>query len=185
MYRINVYPEYERKRRDRRSSHVHGTLLGLLFGACLLLIGGLMLSAHLLQVRAEALRASTLRLTTLVETTAAARPEIQTAQSLLRLRKGRIDWSPKLAAVADQIGPTIQLTRVDGQFQTKGTPAVLRLTGAVAERTTQLEHISQFMTALAEDRRIAQELPSVQLGNLKGSEDGRFVITCTAGEGGS
>jgi len=185
MYEINLYPEYERKLRESRHQRIHGAIFGASFGVSALILLVLFLSSHLLRERVEILRESTARMAALVEGSAQSEPELPAAKELLRLRQRRIDWSPKLAALAEVTDPTITLTRVDGRLPAKGISASLELMGELGPRATHLEQVSAFMNSLASDQRVSLQLPAVELGNLKGSEDGRFMVTCAPGEGGS
>ena len=184
MFKISLYPEYHLKKRAARQRTVRMALLLGLLGLEVALIGSLVLSASLLQEQTAAARHALPRLSEQLRTVDEMQPEVELAQQILKLRSARIDWSPKLAALGQQIDPSLRLVEVTGQAAAEKRPARLEMGGEVRERDANLEQVSKFIDELRADQRITADFTGIRLGTLKGGTANRFRVICTR-QGGS
>jgi hypothetical protein len=184
VYRINLYREYFEKKRRARAQMLGTGLAAGVIGIEILLIGTLAVSAVLLGEQTRDLREEVARLNTRLQAQATPRPEIETARQILELRQSRVDWSPKLAGLADGIDRSLIVLDLTGQAGQGGRPSQLALTGTVRSSVGQMEAVARFMEALRSDRRIKSDLPEVKLGTLEGAETGKFEVICSAPVGG-
>jgi hypothetical protein len=104
---------------------------------------------------------------------------------MLTIRGTRIDWSPKLAALGEGIGPSLLLDRIAGQMAAEKRSAQLELTGDVRGKSAELEDVSAFIEALRSDGRVSVDFPHIELGTLKGGGEKSFRLTCEPEEGDS
>ena len=178
MYKVNLYPEYFDRRREARQRVILTGALSALAALGLLLIVSLAVSARLLEERAGQLRAEIPKLESQLQAAQAPNPDFDTAQQLLKLRQDRLAWSPKLAALATGIGPSIRLLEVTGSSKRKGEPPKLSLVGVTAHSRAGMEPVVAFMDALRSEPTVSTDLPNIQLENLKGGGSSRFRIVC-------
>jgi hypothetical protein len=178
MYRINLYPEYQDKRRAaRRRASATAGLLGLL-GLEVLMVGALVLSDKLLSDQANALREELPQLTVSLQTVSRERPELDLALELLAVRTGRIDWSPMLAALADSGDKMLTFVELKGESVTKHRGASLVLSGEALGSEEHLEQVAAFMERLRRDERLSGVFGDIALGNIRGGGSGEFDLIC-------
>lgn len=180
MYRINLYPEAEERRREGQRRVGRTLLVSLLIGlevVLLLLVG---LSGVLLREQASTLRAEVERLSARAARVSQPSPELETSREILAARVVRIDWSPKLAALRRAIAPSLLLTEMSAQVGEKGRPTRLELSGTVRAGGGQMEPVSGFLESLRNDPSVADDFPVIKLGTLEGGGSSRFEIVCEA-----
>jgi hypothetical protein len=135
-------------------------------------------SGTLLGERTRTLNAEIVRLAEDLRALSTPRPELEVARALADIRKARLDWSPKLSAIACRITPALRLIEMSGRPAGRGQIAVLDLTGVVRGTGAPMEPVAAFIDAIKADSTIVFELPHVRLGTLEGSESGLFKIVC-------
>ncbi len=183
MYRINLYPEFLSQKREGQRRTVRTAVLSVVVGLEVFLVGAQALSGVLLGSRAASLRAEIARLTRRIEAGSRPLPGFHVAQAMARVRMGRVDWSPKLAALSDRLGPSLQLTRVTGSVGRKNLPARFEIEGTVRGGGRPLQDVSAFLAGLRADRRVTGEFPDINVGNIGGRSADQFKVVCTpAGE---
>jgi hypothetical protein len=178
MYRINLYREYFEKRRRGRQRAVRAGVLTGIIGVGVFFLITLVLSGVLLGERARDLRGEVERLSSHVRAGTRPQSELDLARETVRIRDARVDWSPKVAALSQQIDSRLQLIQMTGQSAGMGRPARLSLIGIWQGADTPMEPVSRFMERLRSDPRISQDFPDIELGTVQGGESNRFQITC-------
>jgi Tfp pilus assembly protein PilN len=175
MYRINLYPELVEKRRQRRRQALRTASLAMILGLEGLCVISLFLSGLLLRERAKSLRREAQSISAQSQRRAAADKRIDAALELLRVRDGRIVWSPKLAALSRLIDPGLRLQECSGST---GNKTNLDLTGVLRSGGSDLQPVSRFIKALQGEPAVTTDLPQVMLGNLGGGDAGGFRVVC-------
>jgi Tfp pilus assembly protein PilN len=178
MYRINLYPEYQEKRRRGGRRMLRTGLLTVLVAAETVLVVALVISGTLLGERAGQLKAEIARLTGEASGGAAPPAEMNTAVELLEIRRGRLDWAPMLAAIADTIDPRLILTSISARTAGRQGNPRLEVTGTLRGASPDMQAVPRFMDALRVAPPIRESLPEVQLGTMEGGAEGRFTIVC-------
>ncbi len=182
MYRINLHPEFEAGKAATRQRAVLTGLAVALLGAEALLVGGLLLSASLLDERVEAAREATSRLEArLQERPALPARDLALGRAILQVRSGRIDWSPKLAAVGERIGPQLVLEELKGRAAGTRAGAELEMTGRFRSSGNDFEAADRFVGELRQDERFAGVFPRCDLQNVGGRGSG-FTVVCRPAE---
>jgi hypothetical protein len=178
MYRINLFPEALEKRKEGRRRVGRTLIVSALIGleAVLLLLVGL--SGLLLREQASSLRADVERLATRSSRVSQPSPELEITRAMLSTRAGRIDWSPKLAALPRAIDASLLLTEVTAQTGEKGRPTRLEITGSIRSEGGGMEPVSRFLESLRSDPFLADDFPVIKLGTIEGEGAGRFQILC-------
>jgi len=182
MYRISLYPEYHQKKRRAKLRLVRTTLLIGLLGLEFTLVGSLVMSAALLREQTSDYREGVARLAAFAQEAGQPDPLLETARQILNVRSSRIDWSPKLTALAAGISPSLQLDRVAGQCAAPKQSAQLEMTGGMRGGDVRLEDVSSFMEVLRSDSRITWDFPHIELGTLKGGSASNFRLLCVPQE---
>lgn len=177
-YRINLYPEYFERRRAARTRLWFTSLLATLAGVGILLIAALFVSAYLLQERCASLEGEIQRLSEQVAHESRPGPELEVARQMLDLRRKRLDWSPKLAALSRRIGSSVKLQEVTGETARKGQPTRLELVGVTAGEGIRMEPVQTFIDGLRADPAMTEDFANIKLENVKGGGSGRFQIVC-------
>ncbi|MBD3237610.1 MAG: hypothetical protein GF330_12970 [Candidatus Eisenbacteria bacterium] len=184
MYRINLYPEYEEKQQRARQRSLRLALLAALVVGELALAGVLAISGALLTDRAGALRERVARLEQFAERTPQQEADLGAVRELLRRRLQRVDWSPKLAALAEHAREPLRLTGLSGEVSRKHERQLLQIEGGYRGDAGAAEPILRLTGALERDSRLGSDFPSVRLETIDWSGPGRFQIVCE-GEAGS
>jgi len=182
MYRINLYPEYVERRHVARWRMGRTALVTAVLAFEFILVIALLITGLLLKEQADGLRVEIGRLSQRVDAASGQRPEIDVAMRMMQLRLGRIDWSPKLASVSQQIDWTLRLTELMGQTEGRGRRAGLELKGVIRTGGAEMQPVSLFMDAIRNDPRISVDFPVVKLGNLEGAGSARFQVLCAKGK---
>jgi hypothetical protein len=144
-----------------------------------LLILILAVSGWILRERAQALHSENAQLETRLQAASPPGPGLQVAREMMLVRLQRIDWTPKLAAISEDIPPGLRLDQITGQFGIKGAPR-LELKGHVRAGAADMPSVSRIMEAFGRDRRISESFPETKLQTLEAGEGGRFLIACEA-----
>jgi hypothetical protein len=178
MYRINLYPDYQHNRRLARFRALTMGVLAILLGFEILLVGVLIVSDHLLSERVALLRDDMPVLSARVQSLTHPRPDLDLARELIAHRSGRIDWSPKLAAISEHCGASLQFREVEGRARTQHEQPLLRIRGEAKKYINSLEAVTDFMQRLRRDERLHAEFDDIGLGNIRDGESGEFEVSC-------
>lgn len=178
MYRINLYPDYQRNRSLARARTLTMGILIIMLGIEILLVGVLLVSDNLLRERAALLRDEMPTLGARLQNVTRPRPELALAQELLVIRSGRIDWSPKLAAIADNCEASLQFREVEGRARSQHEQPRLVIRGQTKRYANSLESVTQFLQRLRRDERLRTEFDAIALGNIRDAESGEFEVNC-------
>jgi len=182
VYRINLYPEYVERRRVARERVGRTALVTIVVALELVLVVALAITGLLLREQAGGLGSEVERLQQQIDRVSGQRPEMDIALQMLEIRRGRIDWSPKLASLSQQIGGSLRLTELTGQTKGRGHDTSLELLGVIRTGGADMQPVSVFIDSLRADPRIGADFPSVRLGNLEGGGSARFQVLCGRGK---
>lgn len=182
MYRINLYPEYESRRRTLRLRAASTAFLFSLLGLEALLVGAIALSGNLLGERIDDLEQNVTRLQTRLATETRERPELRLALDRLEIRASRMDWSPKLVALSDHIGEDLALAELQGRAGGRRDKASLVVSGRYRDERATIETVSAYLARLREDPRLNDAFDDISLGNIRGDGRGEFDLLCTREE---
>lgn len=178
MYRINLYPDHGQKKRLRRSRSVTMAALLALLGVEVLLVGVLVVSDRLLSERESSLRSELPAIRAKVEATDRPRPELDLALAMLSVRNGRLDWTPKLASIADQLADDLRFTEVEGRAGAKRERPRLVIHGEAKRRADSLAEVNVYMQRLREVHALKPDFPEISLGNISGDGSREFEVAC-------
>lgn len=182
MYKINLYPEYEgRRRAAKKRAAATAALLGLL-GIEMLMVGALILSDTLLRDQARTLQAEMPQLTMTLQTASRERPELDLALELLGVRSSRVDWTPMLAAVAENGDRKLVFAEISGEAANKHRTARLSINGEVLGKGEHLEQVSAYLERLRNDERLSAVFDDIALDNIHGDGSGEFDLVCQPAE---
>lgn len=185
MYRINLHPEYEERRRRTRQGLLQTVLFSVLLGCQLLLVGSLILSAVLLDEQVGILTSAVPRLERSVADTIDAGRDRHLARQLFQVRDQRIEWSPILVAMAEVIPDSLEVVSIEGVSATPKDPASLLIRGHGDEPRARLDQVTRFIEGLRQDPRVVDRFSDIRLGTIKGDEAGQFQVICSPGGGGT
>ncbi len=178
MYRINLYPEYQHNRRLAKARTLTMGVLVILLGLEIMLVGVLLVSDRLLRERAALLRDDMPVLSARVQSLTHPRPELDLARELIAYRSGRIDWSPKLAALSEHCGSSLLFIEVQGRGRSQHEQPRLMIRGEARRHANSLEAVTEFMQRLRRDDRLRGEFDDIGLGNISDGESGEFEVSC-------
>jgi len=184
MYRVNLYREYFVRRRSLRGRAARTALLAGLLTAEVILVGLLTVSALLLTEHARSLRGEISRRSVVVSADTLTTRQLETARALVKIKAGRIVWSPKLSALAGQIDPSISLDQVVGQSAQRAQRARLSTVGIIRDQAAGMAPVSAFIDKLRGDPRITEDFPRIHLETIEGGGASHVQVICeTAGSG--
>jgi Tfp pilus assembly protein PilN len=167
-YQVNLYPERLQRAAVVRKGILRGSVLGIVVGVDLLLIGFLVISGFQVRGRVNDLRASI----ALLESRTREAPETsggRIARQLVQTRLNRVDWATTLDAVARALPNDLILTKIDtGTGRGRGNLDGVNLEGSVLGGSRDLTSVMVFMKALRESPLVARQYPSVDLGTASG-----------------
>jgi uncharacterized small protein (DUF1192 family) len=178
MYRINLYPEFVQKRAQRRRRLLRTTLVAVVTALDAALVVTLVMTGVLLAERTSRLKDEVARLDAALQRASQPQPAADAARELLEIRRGRLDWTPKLAACGEAIDSMLLLTGMDARSAGRGGEARLEVTGLLCGTPPDVQAVPRYMEALRADPRIRENFSEVQLGTMEGGADGRFRISC-------
>jgi Tfp pilus assembly protein PilN len=167
-YQVNLYPERLQRAAVVRKGILRGSVLGIVVGVDLLLIGFLVISGFQVRGRVSDLRASIALLES--RTNKAAEPAGgKIARQLVQARLNRVDWATTLDAVARALPNDLILTKIDtGTGRGRGNLDGVNLEGRVLGGSRDLTPVMVFMKALRESPQVARQYPSIDLGTASG-----------------
>jgi Tfp pilus assembly protein PilN len=167
-YQVNLYPERLQRAAVVRKGILRGSVLGIVVGVDLLLIGFLVISGFQVRGRVSDLRESI----ALLESRTREAPETsggRIARQLVQTRLNRVDWATTLDAVARALPNDLILTKIDtGTGRGRGNLDGVNLEGSVLGGSRDLTSVMVFMKALRESPLVARQYPSVDLGTASG-----------------
>jgi Tfp pilus assembly protein PilN len=167
-YQVNLYPERLQRAAVVRKGILRGSVLGIIVGVDLLLIGFLVISGFQVRGRVSDLRESI----ALLESRTREAPETsggRIARQLVQTRLNRVDWATTLDAVARALPNDLILTKIDtGTGRGRGNLDGVNLEGSVLGGSRDLTSVMVFMKALRESPLVARQYPSVDLGTASG-----------------
>ena len=182
MYRINLYPEYVERRRVARERVGRTALVTAVVALELVLVVALAITGLLLREQVGGLRSEVERLQQQINRVSVQRPEIDVAVQMMEIRRGRIDWSPKLASLSQKIGRSLRLTELTGQTKGRGRDTSLELLGVIRTGGADMQPVTVFIDSLRGDPWMGADFPFVRLGNLEGGGSTRFQVLCGKGK---
>jgi Tfp pilus assembly protein PilN len=176
VFRVNLYAE-----RSERRAAARGRLLRAAAEAALVSVAGLVvttivISGLLLRERESALAADVARLNELLAPAPASDQEMGLAREIFAVRRARIEWSPKLAALAEAVDDGLVLDSFQGQSPQERIPAAFEIEGGGPDGDVDLDKVSAFVARLREDRRVTDGFAAVKLGNIRSGNDGFLVV---------
>jgi hypothetical protein len=178
MYRINLYPELEERRRLAKTGLLQTILLTVTSGLGIILIILITMSGFLLRERVVASRAEIRQMETRVSTESAPNDGAETAAEMMLIRTRRIDWSPKLAALAAGIPPSLKLQNLSANATERKRKASLEISGVILGSGADLGSVIAYVDDLKRDPRVTRDFSAVSLGSLGGSGQDLFHIVC-------
>ncbi len=181
MYRINLYPEHLANRQRARQRVARVGLFSLLLAIEALLLVAMAVSSYLLRDQSRTLQTEVQRLEARVAGQPADDAALGPARELVGIRRARIDWAPKLAALSETIDPALRIVTIEGTLPDKNRPRQLKLTGLSRDESSQREGVARFIDALRADRRIVADFPVIRLGTIQSGESSRFEVVGESG----
>ena len=112
-YHVNLYPERLQRAAVVREGILRGSVLGIVVGVDLLLIGFLIISGFQVRGRVRDLRVAVAALETHTHE-APETAEGRIARQLVQARLSRVDWATTVDAVARTLPNDLILTKIDG-----------------------------------------------------------------------
>lgn len=178
MYSINLYPEYAAHRLVARRRVGRAALLAVLLGLQGGLVGALIVSGLMFGEQAASLRAAAERQRAQASLAPATAAEWDLQQRLFSVRTARIDWSPKLAAVSNEILPALRLSGLEGSVAQKGKPARLLVAGVLRDPAAGAEILTNFSDKLRASNPIRSDFPEIALETVASGSANEFVVAC-------
>ncbi|MBU0741222.1 hypothetical protein KKG45_05120 [bacterium] len=182
MYKINLYPEYRDNRKAARARTASTAILFSLLGLEVLMVGALLLSDSLLREQSGSLQTELQQLEQRLASESLDRPELRYALDLLEVRSSRIDWSPKFASLAENIGESLMLAELEGRAYTRQERASLVISGQYKDEQASLASVSGFLDRLRGDVRLKGDFPKITFGNIRSDGKGEFDLLCAPEE---
>jgi hypothetical protein len=177
MFKVNLYPEREEKRRlARRKAMTTAAISGVL-GINAVLVGSLILGATLLQERCRTLGDEVARLQAIADRKGTKAPGLELTRELFQLRQERVEWSPLLASIAENIPSSLVLEEIQGQTTHGRMQSRFDMNGLGRGGTVAMADVSGFVNHLRDDPRVNRAFPDVALGSVR-SETGEFQVVC-------
>lgn len=177
MFRVNLYTEREEKRRRARRQAMTTAAISGVLGVNAVLVGSLILGASLLQERCHTLGDEVSRLRTIAEKTGTKAPGLELTRELFQLRRERVEWSPLLASIAENIPSSLMLEDIQGQTTHGRMQSHFDMNGVARGGTAAMADMSGFVNHLRDDPRVNLAFPNVALGSVR-SETGEFQVVC-------
>jgi hypothetical protein len=185
VYRINLHPEFAERRRAAKQRRVEFFWVVVLLAMAVILVSTTVMNTIVLDEQTRSLDESLPRLSQMVDSLSATQPEVSLARELIAVRERRVDWSPQLAAVSQEIPNSLTLSRVSGRTATQSQPARFILEGEVRSGKNPLNEVSAFVDSLRNDQRVVRNFPAIKVGRIKERDSGQFELICESVEGGT
>ena len=180
VFRINLNTERRERAVARRRHARLAAAAAASLGLQAVLLGIAVLSVDLLRNRRDALAADIPRLEALAGATDDG--DLAAWRALAKVRRERVDWTPRLAAVGELIDRDVVLTSVRADAPTRKSGAILEFSGIAAGGGADLSGVSRFVKSLRADERITDRFGAVTLGTIR-SGSGTFRIVCSEPDG--
>ncbi len=177
MFKVNLYTEREEKRKRARRKAVTTAAISVVLGVNGLLVVSLVMGASLLQERYRALDGEVSRLQSMVEHHGDKAPGLELTRELFQLRHDRLEWSPLLASIAENIPSSLVLADVQGQTAHGRMQSHFEINGQGRGGSVAMADVSGFVNHLRDDPRVNVAFPDVSLGSVR-SETGLFQVVC-------
>lgn len=177
MFKVNLYTEREEKRKRARRQAATTAAISVVLGVNALLVVSLVMGASLLQERYRALEGEVTRLQSMVEHNGDKAPGLELTRELFQLRHDRIEWSPLLASIAENIPSSLILDEVQGQTEHGHVQSHFEINGLGRGGSVAVTDVSGFVNHLRDDQRVSAAFPNVTLGSVQ-SETGLFQVVC-------
>jgi hypothetical protein len=173
-YRVNLYRERgERAGRFRRGLY-RGSVVGVVVGVEILLIGLLLVSGF--QLRERSAEAQRLIQAMKKQTAAGGElPGAQAGRAILRERVARVDWATTLAHVAAAVPDRLVLSEIEGEARPGGGRQEMSVKGKLAHGG-DLGPVFEFLSALRADSVLVTTFPSIDLGTAHGEGEQTFIV---------
>jgi Tfp pilus assembly protein PilN len=181
MYKINIYPEYAERVTNSKLRRVRSGTLMALVAVEVLVVSALLISGFLLAEQAQNANESVARLQEQIAAGPSQSDELAAARAMVSLRRNRLDWSPKLAALSSAIDPSLAMAKVSGEISPKKTHRLV-LDGRVKKGKPSMETVSGLLEALRGDERVSGDFEFVTLGNIRGGDSEEFQVICSTKE---
>ena len=177
IFKVNLYTERDERQRAGQRRAVHTAFIAVFLCLNFLAVSTLFLSATLLEERRDSLAGDIPRLAAKLATESVPTKDLDLAREMFRIRQGRIEWSPKLAAISHLIEADLEIHEIQAEASRKKSPATLEIRGTVTESQDNLEDVSRYVKALSQDERILDGFSQAKLGTIRSGE-GEFQIFC-------
>ncbi len=177
MFKDNLYPEREEKRRRARRQAATTAAIAVVLGVNALLVVSLVMGTSLLQERCHALESDVTRLRSMTDRDGGIAPGLELTRELFQLRHDRLEWSPLLASVAENIPSSLMLSDILGQAARQRVQSHFEVNGQSRGGSVAMADVSGFVNHLHDDPRVNTAFPGVSLGSVR-SETGEFQIVC-------
>jgi hypothetical protein len=177
MFKVNLYTEREEKRQRARKQAMTTAAISGILGVNAVLVGSLILGATLLEDRRHTLGEEVTRLQAIADQTGTKAPGLELTRELFQLRQERVEWSPLLASIAENIPSSLLLDAVQGQTTHGRVQSHFDMSGVGRGGTVAMADVSGFVNHLRDDPRVNKAFPDVSLGSVR-SETGEFQVVC-------
>ncbi len=177
-YRINLYPEFNAKRNaDRRRTRLTAAIAAVA-GLQIFVICSLLLNSQFLGTKIDSVSEELPRLEQYIQQESAPRIDLMAAQELLEIRRERIDWTPKLAALPQAMVQDISLVKLEGHHENVGAPPSMFIVGESKVDNHQLDRVGTFLATLRNNDDFGRSFTTITLGNVKADATGGFEVSC-------
>ncbi len=167
-YQVNLYPERLQRAAVVRRGILRGSILGIVVGVDLLLIGFLVISGFQVRGRVSDLRASIVALEAHTHE-APETSQARLAQQLVQARLDRVDWATTVAAVARALPNDLILAKIDAASgRGRGNLDGLNLEGSILGGSLDLNPVIVFMQTLRDSPTVGRQYPRIDLGTASG-----------------
>lgn len=168
-YQVNLYPERLQRAEVVRRGILRGSILGIVVGIDLLLIGFLVISGFQVRSRVQDLRASIVALESHTHE-APETAEVRIARQIVEARLKRADWATMVGSVAKAVPNDLILAKIDaGTSHGRGNLEGMDLEGSILGGSRDLNSVLVFMQALRESPLVARQYERIDLGPAGGA----------------
>jgi Tfp pilus assembly protein PilN len=159
-----LYPERLQRAEVVRRGILRGSILGVVVGIDLLLIGFLVVSGFQVRDRVHDLRATIVALESHTHE-APETAEVRIARQLVQARLKRADWATMVESVARALPNDLILAKIDaGTSRGRGNLEGMNLEGSILGGSRDLNSVLIFMQALRESPMVARQYERIDLG---------------------
>jgi len=183
MYKLNLYPEHARNRKEGKQRLIRTTIATAMAGFMLMIMGSLVLSTILVGSRIVSMRSEIRHQSAQFSSKSEQFSALKSAREMLDIRSKRVDWAPKLAALSDLISHDLILVEFEGYSPTEKREASLEMWGEARREGVQIGVLTRFAEALSADPRFHGEFPDLRLGSVQDARKTRFQLLAGNEEG--